>query len=90
MTCYDRKLPDQPSLSEVAGVLARDGNPVAARAVRDAATALVAMSARIAELQTHVDLLARLSADTPQFSNYLEAVAAKTLRDEILNRRGTK
>lgn len=48
-------------------------------------------SARIAELEREnaelrgrLLLLAKLSADTPQFYNPLEAMAAKLVRDEIL------
>lgn len=45
---------------------------------------IAAQAERIGELESHVLLLAKLSADEPQFFNPLEAMAAATLRDRIL------
>lgn len=39
----------------------------------------------IRTLKAQMSSLAKLAADTPQFSNPIHAMAAKNLRDEILN-----
>ena len=69
-TDFDDSLPEQAS---------KNGPYIAS-----ACNAAVPLAKRVKELEAELLLLAKLSADEPQFFNPMEAMAAKALRDRIL------